>query len=925
MSVFIVTGSMILGLLSAHGQEMDTAYGDLIKEYTTSEMFLNEMVDHLPKSDTVPSPLEHFGTIIGAPGRLHYTHEIYGYLREVAKASPRVMVRVIGRTEEDREMIEVIISDAATLENIEKYRTDLSLLADPRKINDAQADAIIKTAKPVYYITAGLHSPETGSPEMVMELAYRLATGESPMLQHIRKNVILVFNPATEADGRDRMVDVYKYRANNKGVNPRLIYWGHYLAHDNNRDGYGMALQLSRRSLDSFIHWSPTVMHDLHESVPYLYVSTGTGPYNEYLDPITIDEWHNLAHEEVTELTRRGMPGVWTHAFYTGWAANYLSWMANTRNSIGRFYETFGNSVPENFERKLRKSQTSRKWYRPSPPLEKVEWSLRNNTNYMQSGVLVALNYTATNRQRFVENFYIKSKNAIKRGTTDAPHAWVIPADQKRAWAAAALVKNLQEQGIEVHRATKKLSWKNRTGPQADKQPMTAEKGAWVIRLDQPYQTLIRILMDKQNFPEGERPPYDDVGWTFPYAFNVKAHKVDDPSILSAKMERAAEPVALQGKLMDGNKSFFLIQNTAEENLAIFRLLHPELKIQAAETAFKVKKKKYAAGSFIIEKEKNGDNLKEILQKAAREFGLQIEGTGKLPEVATHNLDVPRVGLIHTWVATPQDGGSWRYTFDKYKLPYTYLSEQDLATTDLNNFDVLIMPSTRASATQLINGTTDAGEPIPWKKTAAYPNIGIIDETDDIRKGMGYTGLENLKNFLEKGGVFIVEGAATSLPIEMGLIRRTRITRPEKLVARGSIMRSTVTDEKSPIVYGYDSELPIFFSQAPVFSINKNVGNYRTPEWMKDLVWEQEVPRVVLSFAKKNVLMSGMLRGGSAIQGKPLLLDAPVGKGHVILFANRPMRRYHTRGNHALVFNTLLHWNDLRVGWPERPGKKEGK
>ena len=254
-------------------QPMDEEYAARIKEYTTDARFLNEMVDHLPVSDSVPSPLEHFGDIIGAPGVLHYTDEIYGYLRKVADSSPRVMVRTIGRTEEDREMIEVILADAGTLRDLETYRGHLNRLADPRAISQAEADEIISVAKPIYYITTGLHSPETGSPEMVMELAYRLAVEDSPLIENIRRNVIVIFTIA-EPDGRDRVVDIYRYRKDHRDVGPGLTYWGHYVAHDNNRDGFGLALNLTRNILDSYLHWKATIMHDLHESVAFLYTST---------------------------------------------------------------------------------------------------------------------------------------------------------------------------------------------------------------------------------------------------------------------------------------------------------------------------------------------------------------------------------------------------------------------------------------------------------------------------------------------------------------------------------------------------------------------------------------------------------------------------------------------------------------------------
>ncbi len=938
----LTIGMWLCGLLAAIAvpvraqQAMDETYAAKIKEYTTDDRFLNEWVDHLPKSDTVPSPLDYFGDIIGAPGTLHYTHEIYAYLREIANASPRVMVRTIGQSEEGREMIEVIIADEATLRNIDTYRGYLNRLADPRGLSDAEAREIIAKAKPIYYITGGLHSPETGSPEMLMELAYRLAVEESPMIQNIRKNVIFIFTPVVEVDGRDRIVDIYKWRKANRDFGPGLLYWGHYVAHDNNRDGFAMALALTRNMLRTYMHWKATIMHDLHESIPFLYVSTGTGPYNEYIDPITIDEWHNLSHEEVTELTRRGMPGVWTHGFYNGWAANYLIWMANNRNAIGRFYETFGNSIPDTRERKPRKRFTTREWYRPEPPLKKVKWSLRNNTNYMQSGVLAALNYVANHHTRFVENFYIKSKKAVQKGREEAPHAFVIPAKQRRPVATADLINLLRLQGVEVHRAQQTLKWTEKAPQEKEKatngkskekakttRQLTAPGGSYVIRLDQPYRTLARILLDKQNFPKDARPPYDDTGWSLPLLRQVQVLKVNDPAILQAKMQLLTEDVKPRGRLEGKGRKFFLVDHTTEDGFAVLRFKLRDVRMFAAEEPFKFGKRSFSAGSYIIPAEGNPGDLADRLKKAAEDLGLVVVGTKKRPNVPTHEIEVPRIALVHTWVATPQDAGWWRYAFDTIGIPYTYLAEQDLATEDLSKFDVIIMPKTWASPQTLVQGTTEAGHPLPWETSDITPNIGKIDQTDDTRRGMGYEGLQNLKNFIKNGGVFITEGSTAEFPIAMAITRRIRIKRTRNLVARGSVFKVKITDKKSPITYGYLDTLAVYFSQSPVFEINKNLGGFRVPDWVKDEIWQNEVPRPVVTFAKKGLLLSGMLKGEKELAGTPAVVDCPVGKGHVVLFANRPFWRWQTHGSHALVFNTILNWNDLRVGWPERPEEEE--
>jgi hypothetical protein len=925
----------------------DEAYAERIREYTTDARFLTELVDHLPVSETVPSPLEHFGTIIGAPDILHSTAEIYGYMRALAAASPRVEVHSIGRTEEDREMIEVVIADEATLASLEGYRGALNQLADPRSLSDEAARQIIGGAKPIYYITAGLHSPETGPPEMVMELAYRLAVEESSFISSIRENAITIIVPATEPDGRDRMVDTYRYRKANDGVGPSLRYWGKYVAHDNNRDGNGFGLALTRNILNAYLHWKPTVMHDLHESGYFLYTSTGSGPYNEQLDALTIDEWHNLAHEEVTELTKRGMPGVWTHAFYTGWAANYLMWIANTRNSIGRFYETLGNGGADTRERELPARATSRQWYRPNPPLEKVVWSLRNNTNYMQSGVLVALKYVADNGADLLENFYLRGKRAVERGRSEAPYAWVIPHDQRRMHAAANLANLLQMQGIEVGVADEDLSWgSGTTDSDAAVSPTTgsgaagseadggddevenagggsASRGAYVIRMDQPYRNLVQILLAKQNFPEDATPPYDDTGWTLPYLHDVEAFAVADPAILGAALRPLEEPVVLGGALVADGSPYYLVDNTTDDQVAVFRFRLADVAMEAAEDAFEAEGRSYTAGSFVIPAAGNPADLSQRLEAAAAELGIMIRGVASPPDVATHDLDVPRVALVHTWVSTPQDAGWWRLVFDRLEIPYTYLSEQDLRTDDLSGYDVVIMPGSRANPRALVQGTTEAGPPIPWESSAEYPSIGHIDQTDDMRRGMGYEGLIHLRDFLQRGGVFLTAGATTALPIDMALTRRVSIETTRQLTARGTVLKTVVDDDASPIAYGYPESFASYFNQRPVLEVNDEVGSNAVPDWLKNETWEKEVPRVVVRFAEKDVLMSGMLRGESDIAGTPAVVDVPVGDGHVVLFATNPFWRLETSGSHALVFNTMLHWNDLRAGWPERPSEEE--
>ncbi|HMD86258.1 MAG TPA: M14 family zinc carboxypeptidase [Terriglobia bacterium] len=481
----------------------------------------------------------------------------------------------VGKSEEGRDFLLVAVSDEANISQLDRLREITAKLADPRKISDAEAQQLISSGKPIYWASGSIHSPETGSPEMLMELAYRLAVEDTPLMQRVRKNVVFLITPILEVDGHDRAVDWANYRkANPDKPQPDLVYWGHYVQHDNNRDSIAMGLKLSQVAMKNFLDWHPQVLHDLHESIPYLYISTGTGPYNAWLDPIVVSEWQKMAYYEIEQLTERGVVGVWTQGFYDGWAPNYMFYVANGHNSIGRFYETFGNLYPETEERTLPASQTSRAWYRPNPPLAKVKWSLRNNTNLQESGLILGLDYMAQHPQEFLRNFYLKSQRSVAKATTEGPAAWAILNDGRRPALAAQLANLLQRQGAEVHKLEQDFEVKEvvmappkaaESEPKNDVKPAdkaktemageTADKskdqanakkeetkttkiplGSYIIRMDQPYSRIADMLLDTQYYSTSDPHPYDDTGWTLGPLRNVKTLRITDAAVLKAPM-----------------------------------------------------------------------------------------------------------------------------------------------------------------------------------------------------------------------------------------------------------------------------------------------------------------------------------------------------------------------------------------------------
>ncbi len=464
LSVLALLGSSVFALAQASDyardprQAVDESYTAAIGKYTTAPEFNSPLTDYLPASKTVPTPAKVLGDVSGAPDMLPYAEDVYKYFRELAAASPRVRVVTIGHSEEGREMIAVAVADESLLAHQKENDERLAKLADPRLLgmDDAKAAPLIAASTPVYYITGTIHSPETGAPTALMELAYRLAVDDSPYIQYIRSHVITLITPVVEVDGRDRMVDIYRWHKAHPGETyPHLLYWGHYVAHDNNRDAMTMNLALTRNVLNTYLGWHAQVLHDLHESVPFLYDNTvGDEPYNSWIDPILTNEWQMLGWSNVQAMAKLNMPGVFTHGDFDTWSPGYLMFLAAMHNGISRLYETFGNGGADTVERILTPDEYARTWYKPNPPLPKVLWSQRDNNNYEQTALLTTLSYFAQNGKLFLNNYYLKSKRSILKPTQNGPAAYILTADDPSPSRQAMLLRVLRDQHVEVQQTT---------------------------------------------------------------------------------------------------------------------------------------------------------------------------------------------------------------------------------------------------------------------------------------------------------------------------------------------------------------------------------------------------------------------------------------------------------------------------------------
>ncbi len=871
------------------GQPIDVPSTELIRSWTTMPEYTNPLVDHLPDHPTVVSPTKHFGYPIGKPGVLHRVDEIYGYFEALAASSPRVEFELLGETEEGNRLAVAMIGSEANLVRLREIKEGMNRLADPRLASAEEAERLIAELPAIYTLYAGLHSTETGPPEMVMELAYRLAVSDDPMIREIRDEVVVFIVPVAEPDGRNRVVDWHRrYNADVYSTEDRVPgppYWGKYIFHDNNRDGLQLSARLTQELVAHFLEWKYPVGHDLHESVPYLYVSTGTGPYNPTIDPIGVSEWQWFSNFEVTALTALGMPGVWTHGFYDGWYPGYLLWVTNTRNAVGRFYETFGNSVPNTMERTVGR-QTEVEWYRPNPPRPKTLWSMRNNTNYQQTGVLHALHLVAQNRERVLRQYRTKAENALTKGRTEAPFAYVVPVDQPRRADVAYMLDLLRRQGIELHRAAK-------AGTFGD---VRVREGDYVIRMDQPYRNFVLTLMQRQDFPEDAPTPYDDVAWTFPLFFNLTVHPVDDAAVQRLEMRPVTGEIRVPGTVDGRRGAFWAVWPEASAHSIAARWALADVPVDAAEAPIPLGRDTIPPGAWLIAMDMISA---DAIRAWAERFGMRVVAVPEsaVRDVPTHDMDLPRIAILHTWSST-QDEGWVRYTLDQMGVPYSYVGEDRIGGMDLRSqFDVIIFPVQRGSAQRIFQGVDPKWGPLPYTKTPEYPSHGFPDSTEDMTGGMGYDGLAALNDFVRRGGTLITLGATSTFPVEFGMVRGVSTTTHQGLFVPGSIVRGVVKQANHPIAYGYDEEIPLYHRFGPYFSVTSEFED-----------------RVVVRYAQRDILMSGMARNGQRMANGPAVVSLPVGAGQIVLFGFNPLHRHQTHGNFALVWNAVMHWNDLGGG-----------
>jgi hypothetical protein len=833
----------------------------------------------------VPTPEEVIGFQMGADYKIADYSQITDYLEQLDEASDRVQMQQIGTSVLGRPLYVLFISSEENLQQLDRWK-DISTKLARARISDEEAQQLAQEGKAIVWIDGGIHSTEKAATQFPPELAYMVATEETPEMRKIRDNVIFMLMPNINPDGLDIVADWYRKNLGTpyETSNPPVLYH-YYVGHDDNRDWF-MNTQPETRAVTNllFNEWYPQIVHNQHQSAPRwarIFIPPFSKPVNPHIHPGVVNGVNLVGNEMATRFAVNDMPGVVSDVTYTMWWNGGLRTAPYFHNQIGiltetahttptpRFYPP--DSLPKTIGNGISTDGTEINY---PDPWQGGKSHFRDAVEYMLTAGMATLSVGADRKEKWLYDMYRMGRDAIE--AEDDAFAYVVPAEQWNPSEAHNLVNILLQGGVEVHKV-------DRTFSVGD---TTYAEGSYVLYGAQAFRPYLKDLLEKQEYPDlrlypGGPPktPYDLAGWTLPMQMGVQVDRLDkEVDIKATEVTQKIKPAAGE---VAGRATFAYALNPRDNAsaLAVNQLLKGGVEIHwLGERAGDLE-----AGTILV---KNDGNAEDKVRQLADSLGLTFSGISDQPEATLHQLRQPRVGLYKSWVANMDEGWT-RWLLDQYNFQYDTLHDEQIQTTDLTQYDAIIIPD--QSPSRIMHGHA------------------VHNMPEEYTGGLGLEGALALNNYVKKGGTLITFDEASDFAIEQfGLPLRNAVAglSSKDFFIPGSLIRATV-DTDYPLAYGMQDIVATSFSRSQAFEI---VKQEREGEGGKEDIEQIPDPPVktVVRYAKDDLLMSGWALGEKKhIGGKGALMHVKHGQGDIVLFGFRPQFRGQPRGTYKLIFNAI--------------------
>lgn len=844
----------------------------------------------------IPTPEAFFGFPMGAEKKLAAWDRIVEYFQIVDRGSDRVLVQELGRTTMDRPYIMAIVSSPETIRDLPRYQQMQRQLADPRRTTEEEAGRIAREGKAVLLIGTNVHSTEIGNSQMVNALIHKLATENSPWMDHVLKNVILLLIPSENPDGQQMVVDWYNKNLGTPFENSPLPELYHkYIGHDNNRDSY-MLTQVETQHLArvTYKDWLPEVYLDKHQmgnNRARIFVPPYKNPPNPNVDPIIWSEMNLLGQAMATKLHEAGKVGVIWGEQYTGFWQGANSTNPWWHNMLALLTEVASSRLGHTVEQEVADPRNppaptpggpgfgGGDPARPAPPPTDVQyrmnyvqpwlggsWSLADVVDYQYISTLGLLEGVANNREMLKRNFYLMNARTIARFEQGAPYAYLVPPGQRDPIAAAKLLSLVQAEAGEVHRAEAPFTADDRTYP----------AGTHVMLLAQPFGRWVKDLLEPQEYPDIRWPfptapidrPYDVSAWSLGMLMGVDTVRVDRP--FEARLSPAPEPVEPPAGRVTGTGPIFVLDHAVNASVvATNRLLAAGARVAWARGPLTAGGRTFAPGAIVV-----SGASRDAITAIARDLAVDVLAIDRAPADVL-SVRAPRIALYEPWGGN-MDAGWTRWILEQHEFPFTHARHADLRQPDLaSRFDVIVFAE--MSVAQILRGATGS-------------NV-----RPEYRGGIGEEGVANLRAFVQAGGTIVTLGNAARFAIEqLGVPVENTLEDLDRdtFFCPGSILKIAV-DTRHPIGFGMPPEADAMF-------IN-NGGYVPLPSF------SSVTTSVVARYPQETLLRSGWIIGEERLRGTAAIVESTNGQGRVILHTFRVQSRAQTWGTFKLFFNSLYY------------------
>lgn len=817
---------------------------------------------------SLPSPEEVLAKPIGQDRVLASYQETVAYLRKLAELTPRVRVEELGPTVAGRPMVAAVVSSPANMARLEAIRRGWAKLADPRRLNPGEREALLRELPTGLLVTAGIHATEVAGPQAVLLFAHELAAAsENTVVGQFLSQVVVLLVPSLNPDGQEAVVAWYqKYLGTAFEGSPPPFLYHPYAGHDNNRD-FVFLTQPESRALNRFVYhrWHPQLFVDLHQMGPVgprQFVPPFADPINTNLPPVIWRLTSHLGTLMGLRLEQAGKPGV-----VSGWTFDG-HWIGGTRNTawwkniFGVLTETASAALATPIvvdAADLRGGGKGLWEYQPQVnfpnPWRGGRWGLAEAVSYQRELLRAALEFAALYRRDLLAESSQMAAEAL--AANNAFWGWVVlpegdPGRRQRLFSL------LSEAGAEAFVAEEEL----RTGR------MVVPEGSVLIPQAQPLARFLREVLEPQEYPEVSPAPgadilvpYDVTAWNLPLMLGVEVVRVDGTPAGRWR------PLPADFGLFHGSWSSSVMAVPAH-HLWLHRLANDALRAGLAPCRLgRWVGEGLAPGSLVL----TGDAGKI----AALLSGKPVVPV-KLSQVPSEcsALSSPRVGVLHPY--TPVEDAGWlRWVLEQGGFAVTVVEPPQLAAGKLQEtLDVLVLPDVEAS--RLVDG----------------PAPGLVPLPPEYRVGIGKGGAQALREFVEAGGtVLAFERSAEWLAEALGLAVSNALkgVGRSEFFAPGSLVTLELQTE-SPYAWGLPGHTAAMVEGAVAFLPRPTPAGVR---------------QVVARFPEKPRVLSGFLRGEEHLRRKAAVLAFAVGKGKAVLFSFAPHFRGQTANLFPLVYNAV--------------------